>query len=425
MRMTRRVFVRRAAAAAGLAAGPWVIPATAWGQGSTPAPSNRLTMGIIGTGSMGRHNIGSMLQQPDVRIVALCDVHSGRRAQARQMVDEFYGNTDCAEYTDFRELLARDDIDTVLIATPDHWHALVSIAAARAGKDVYCEKPISLTVAEGRAVADAMRRYGTVYQSGTQRRSIECFAFPIQVARSGMLGRIHTIRTYLGKGRTIGIEPPQPIPEGFDYDLWLGPAPYKPYTERRCFGSFRFIYDYSGGVLTDIGAHFHDLAQWANDSEATGPVLYEGSGRFPEEGLFDTPTDYELTATYADGVKLVFHDESPFAIRIEGDEGWASVIDTGLVDAEPKSILDVRAVQQQDYEYMSGHHRNFLDCVKTRSTPVAPPEVAHRSTTICHIGNICLRLGRNLRWDPERERFIDDPEADAMLSRAMRAPWHL
>ena len=419
-RVSRRGFMRSAAAMTA----PLIVPSSVWGSDGV-SPGERITMGCIGIGGMGTLDLQNFLGSADVRILAVCDVHGTRRERAKALVDERYQNRDCAAYNDFREVLARDDIDAVMIATPDHWHALISMAAARAGKDIYCEKPISVTVSEGRAVVEAMDMYGRVYQSGTQRRSIGCFRFAVDVARSGMIGRLHTIHTYLSEGLVCPVQRPEPVPEGFDYDLWLGPAPYEPYTTKRCQGSFRWIFDYSGGQLTDIGAHFNDLAQWGRDSELSGPILYEGRAEFPKEGLFNTPVRYHVEATYADGVKLIYHDTSPRAVRFEGDEGWVSVDDDGNVDASPKSILRTRRIMKQNYANWQGHHRDFLDCVKTRVRTIAPPEVAQRSTTTCHVGNICLRLGRPLRWSLQTERFVDDPEADRMLARTMRAPWHL
>ena len=382
-------------------------------------------MGAIGIGGMGTHDLKNFLEQDDVRFLAVCDVETKHRERARDLVNEKYGNKDCAAYNEFEELLVRDDVDALLIATPDHWHAPIAIAGAKAGKDMYCEKPISLTIAEGRAVAEAMKRYSIVYQSGTQRRSIRSFSFAVEMARTGKIGKIHTIHVNLSEGPSCGVQKPQSVPEGFDYNRWLGPAPYEAYTPLRCHGNFRWLLDYSGGKLTDIGAHFNDLAQWGNDSEMTGPIEYEGWGEFPKDGLFNTPTKYEVTATYADGVKLIMHAESPRSVKFVGDEGWVSVDDDGNVNAQPESILKLRRFQQQGYAYMTGHHRNFLDCVRTRATTIAPPEVAHRSTTICHAGNICLLLGRKLRWDPKAEQFINDTQANRMMARTKRSPWHL
>ncbi|MHC4172730.1 MAG: Gfo/Idh/MocA family protein, partial [Planctomycetota bacterium] len=237
---------------------PYVIPSPALGKYGTIAPSERLTMGAIGLGGQGMHNLRNFLTCDDLRILAVCDVDMNHRTRAKETVDSMYGNRDCAAYNNFREILIRDDVDTVLIATPDHWHAIISIEAAKAGKDIYCEKPISLTIAEGRAVADTMKRLGTVYQSGTQRRSNACFRFAVDIARSGMLGQLHTLHCYYHNGPICPPQRPEPIPGGFDYDVWLGPAPFEPYTPKRCHGSFRWIYDYSGGQLTDLGAHFND-----------------------------------------------------------------------------------------------------------------------------------------------------------------------
>jgi len=429
-KISRRRLLREGAGVAAAAVGlPYIVPSLV-GPARGAAPSERLTMGAIGLGGQGVHNLKNFLTCDDVQILMICDVDTNHRLRAKELVDSKYGNKDCAATGDFCDVLARDDIDTVLIATPDHWHAILAIEAAKAGKDIYCEKPISLTIAEGRAVADTMQRYGTVYQSGTQRRSIGSFRFGVDIARSGRLGQIRTLHCYYHNGPTCPPQKPQPVPEGFDYDAWLGPAPYEPYTPRRCHGSFRWLYDYSGGQLTDLGAHFVDLAQWANDSQYTGPTEFEGWAEFPKDGLFNTPVRFEITATYPDGVKMICHDETepdrgPRGNKFVGTEGWVSVDDTGKVTASSKAIMRELNAAQQSYAYMMGHHRDFLDCVKTRAKTIAPPEVAHRSTTVCHIDNICLRLGRKLIWDPKAERFVNDAEANRMMARAMRSPRRL
>ncbi|MHC4426206.1 MAG: Gfo/Idh/MocA family protein, partial [Planctomycetota bacterium] len=262
--LTRRSFLRSTTGlVASTIAIPYSVPSSALGKDGATAPSERLTMGAIGLGGQGLYNLRNFLTCDDLRILAVCDVDTKHRTRAKDAVDSAYGNKDCAAYNDFREILVRDDLDTVLIATPDHWHAIISIEAAKAGKDIYCEKPISLTIAEGRAVADTMERYGTVYQSGTQRRSNACFRFGVDIAQSGMLGRLRILHCYYHNGPACPPQRPEPVPKGFDYDGWLGPAPFEAYTPRRCHGSFRWLYDYSGGQLTDLGAHFNDLAQWA------------------------------------------------------------------------------------------------------------------------------------------------------------------
>ena len=429
--LNRRSFLRRTTGLmASTIAVPYVVPSSVLGKGGSTAPSERLTMGAIGIGGQGMHNLRNFLTCDDLRILAVCDVDTNHRILAKDTVDSAYGNKDCSAYNDFREILVRDDLDTVLIATPDHWHAILSIEAAKAGKDIYCEKPISLTIAEGRAVADTVKRIGTVYQSGTQRRSNACFRFAVDIAQSGMLGRLQTLHCYYHNGPTCPPQKIESVPEGFDYDRWLGPAPFEAYTPRRCHGSFRWLYDYSGGQLTDLGAHFNDLAQWANDSQHTGPVEYEGRADFPRDGLFNTPVRFEVVATYADGVKMIYHDETepgrgPRGNKFVGTEGWVSVDDTGKVTASNDAIMQKLKVAQRGYEYMMGHHRNFLDCVKTRRVPISGAEVSHRTVTTCHAGNICLRLGRKLRWDPVSERFVNDETANKMLARAARSPWSL
>jgi len=245
-----------------------------------------------------------------------------------------------------------------------------------------------------------------------------------------MLGRLQTLHCYYHNGPTCPPQKPEPVPEGFDYDRWLGPAPFEAYTPRRCHSSFRWLYDYSGGQLTDLGAHFNDLAQWANGSQYTGPVEYEGRAEFPRDGLFNTPVRFEVVATYADGVKMIYHDETepgrgPRGNKFVGTEGWVSVDDTGKVTASNDAIMQKLKVAQRGYEYMMGHHRNFLDCVKTRRVPISSAEVSHRTVTTCHAGNICLRLGRKLRWDPVGERFVNDETANRMLARTKRSPWSL
>ncbi len=419
LHLSRRRFLKLGLAAAA----PMIIPSSALGTSGRTAPSNRIVMGAIGIGGMGGYDLQGFLGHEEVQVVAVCDVDAHRLAGAKRMVDHRYGYSDCAPYNEHERILERKDIDAVLIATPDHWHVPLAIAAARAGKDMYCEKPISVAVAEGRAVVETMKRYQRIYQSGTQRRSIGAFRFAVETARGGKLGRIHTVRTYLSRGPSCPPQPVAPVPEHFDYERWLGPAPWAPYTPLRCHGSFRWVSDYSGGQLTDIGAHFNDLAQWGLDREHTGPVSYEGRAEFPTDGLFDTPMRYEITCTYADGVKLIMHDGDPRAVRFEGEEGWVSVDDDGVVLAEPKSILAGQRIVRQSYSYMTGHHTNFLECVRTRATPIAPPEVAHRSTTICHLGNLCLRRGKRLEWDPVAERVTNDDAANRMLERAGRWPW--
>lgn len=429
MRMTRRRFLgasAMAAAATGLAP-------RAMGETPPVAPSERVTLGVIGTGGKGTQGMGVFLRETHAQVVAVCDVERGARDQAKALVDDFYGNADCATYRDFRELLARSDIDAVLIATPDHWHVPASIYALDVGKDVYCEKPLSNTVREGRALVEAVRRNNAIFQHGTQLRSIRNVRFACELVRNGRLGELKRIVIGSPPGLTCeDPEPPMPIPEGFDYDLWLGPAPFKAYTPRRVkvpneLPCWYFVSDYSkSGWVAGYGVHDVDIAHWGMGVEHSGPVSVEGEGVFPEKGLYDTVTTYRLEFAYPNGVTLEMTstDQNPHGVRFEGTEGW--VFTRGQIEAEPASLLDVEFGHDDVRLYESEiHERNFIECVRSRQETLTPAETAHRSTTVGLIGGIALQLGRKLHWNPETEQFVDDPEANALLSCPMRTPWNV
>ena len=411
---------------------PYVVHSSVRGAEGTAPPSDRVVFGSIGIGGRGRIDTRIFTAFAESHMAAVCDVDAGRLGRAKASVDAYYaahrrGAGGCAAYGDFRRVLERKDIDAVAIATPDHWHAVLSIWAAQAGKDVYCEKPISVTIGEGRKVADTMRRLGRVYQSGTQRRSRAHWRFACELIRNGRIGKLRRIVELLGRGPTCGPQPYPPVPKGFDYDMWLGPAPWAPYTPARCRGSFRWLLDYSGGKITDQGAHFLDIAQWANDSEHTGPVVIEGRGTFPTEGLYDTPITYDVTCTYANGVKLEVRDplyRGDWAVRFEGTEGWLLATRNDLLASRPelKEPLGGGSIRLARSDH---HQQNFLDAARTGSRQIAPPEVAHRSATVCHLCVLCLRLGRKLQWDPSSERFVGDAAANRMLDRPKREPWTL
>ena len=425
--MSRRDFLRRSAVAGtGLA----IVPAHVLGGPGRNSPSERITLGFIGVGGQGTGaNLKRFLPQPDAKVLAVCDVDTGRRNRARDIVNRKYGNRDCGACNDFREITGRDDIDAVVVSTPDHWHVLPAIAAAKSGKDVFCEKPLSITVLEGRVLSDTIARYGRIFQTGSENRSKWNFHRGCELVRNGRIGKLHTIRTTLNRGKSSPLGKPQPVPAGFDYDMWLGQAPEAPYTPQRCRFTWRYIFDYAGGQLTDLGAHILDVAQWGNGTERSGPVSVEGHGVFPKEGLFNTAIDWDITWEYASGVKLTCKAGRPQAwgdVRFEGSDGWIFCSWNGI-DANPKSILK-SAISADEIHLRTepkGEQRDFLNCVKTRRDTYAPAEVGHRSITLSHIANISMLLGRKLRWDPERERFPDDDGANRMLSRAMRAPWSL
>ena len=418
--VSRREFLKGSAAVAGAAiVWPAIVPSSVFGAG---APSNRITMGCIGLGGKGSGNMKSFKGKSECEVVAVCDADTGHLENALKTA----GLNANAAYTDFREVLARDDIDAVSVATPDHWHVLISVTAVRSGKDVFCEKPLTLTIGGGRVLADEAKRYGRIVQTGSQQRSGSEFRFACELVRNGRIGKLHTMRVGIsGNNRKC---PPtweaEPIPDGFDYDMWLGPAPWEPYTTQRCHYQFRFILDYSGGQMTNWGAHYLDIAQWGNAADDTGPVEIAGSGDFPKTGLFTTAQNENIEYTYANGVKLFLKSGSGHT-RFEGTEGWVDV-KRGKIGAEPKSLLTSVIAPDEIHLYESKDHKqNFLDCIKSRKDTICTAEIGHRSASVCHLGNIAMQLGRKLRWDPKAEQFINDSAANNMLTRAMRAPWKL
>lgn len=440
----RQFFAQSAGLAASLAASAVALRAD-----ERPAPSNRIQLGVIGTGNQGFNDMRGFLSDPRVQIVAVCDVNresagywngavAGREPGQRLVEGHYAADTKsgtykgCDAYVDFRELLGRNDIDAVLIATPDHWHAIPTMMAAQAGKDIYCQKPLSLTIAEGRAMSDAVKKYNRVFQCGSQQRSDKNFRRACELVRNGRIGKLRTVRCGLPGGRadygkTGDRKQPEKVPDGFDYDFWLGPAPQAEYAPARCHVNFRWIYDYSGGQVTDWGGHHPDCAQWGMGTELTGPVeIRNAKAVFPPDPLWNTATEYYFEAVYENGVTMIVSNTERSGVVWEGTEGSVSA-NRGAHDANPKSMLDSEIGPDGVHLYQSdNHYRNFIDCVISREPTAAPVEVAHRSITICHLGNIAMRLGREtLKWDPVKEQILDDDEAAAMLSRPYRDPWKL
>ncbi len=418
--MNRREFLKGSAVAAGAAfALPIIVPSSVFGAN---APSSRITIGSVGVGNMGGGNMKGFNGKAGCQVIAVCDVDAERRKKACQTLELDASSS----YNDFRELLARNDIDAVVVSTPDHWHVPISIAAIRAGKDVYCEKPLTLTIAGGRALANEAKRYGRIVQTGSQQRSSSHFRLACELVRNGRIGKVQTVRVGIA-GNNRECEPiwtPDPVPEGFDYDMWLGPAPWAPYHSQRCHYQFRFILDYSGGQPTNWGAHHLDIAQWGLGMDDSGPVEIVGDGEFPATGLFTTATKVYFEATYANGTKLICKTGGSNT-RFEGTEGWVDVSRGGL-KTEPESLKEETIGPDEIHLYESRDHKqNFLDCVRSRKQPIANAETGHRSSSLCHLGNIAMLLGRKLRWDPQRERFIGDSAANSMVARGMRSPWRL
>ena len=420
---TRRHFLKTAALAIGM---PTIIPASALGKNGAVAPSNRIVMGAIGIGPRGREDLAAFLKQPDVQFVAIADVQEERREIVRRMANKQYANEDCAKTRDMFEVLGREDIDAVLIATGDHWHALGIILAAKAGKDIYCEKPCSMTIRESQELADAVNRYGRVFQAGTQRRNVDNFRFAAELARSGKLGKIHTVHASilrLEESHEWLPAQPEPAIDVCDWDRWLGPAPWRPYNKNYVHGRWRGYYDFHGGAaLPEWGAHTVDICQWAANADDTTPVEFEAEGE-------------TIHARYANGVKLVmrlagFKGEGKWVVpgtcpvRFEGDEGWVEAADSGKIAISSPALLGAGPPKEMAGTDPTQHVRNFLDCVKSRAQPAANADVTRRGHIVSHAAAIGWKLGRKVNFDPATETFVNDVEANRMCSRARRAPWH-
>jgi len=406
---------------------PLILRATRAGAVS---PNERVTMACIGVGNQGSGNTRQFLNDRRVQIVACCDVDLSRAKTMAATVEKHYGQRGCVVTQDFRDLIARKDIDTVMIGTPDHTHAVIAIAAARAGKDIYCEKPLAYSVAEGRAVVETIKRYGRVLQTGTQRRSIARFRFGCELIRNGRIGTLRAVRCVPGRGFGIrgdftGQEAPQPVPPDFHYDLWLGPAPWAPYSPARCHFNFRWILDYGEGYISDNGVHAVDLATWAMGVDETGPVWIGGKATFPTSGIYDAPTEFEIHYRYANGMTMVLASGDGFGVHFEGTDGWIHMSGWDVTASSDKILKSTLGPSEFHARPSPGHHANFIDCVLSRELPVTHAELGHRAATVCHLGFISCWLGRPLRWDPARELFPDDPTANRYLSRAMREPWSL
>lgn len=424
LRRSRRSFLKKTAqAAGGIVAAPYVLTSAALGGNGRPPASDRIVMGGIGFGGRGRYVVEAFMWNQEVQMTAVCDVQGNRRASAKNMVDKKYGNNDCKAYIDLRELLALPEIDAVVIATGDNWHSMASILAARAGKDIYCEKPLSVSIGESRAVAEIMRRYARVFQCGTQRRNIGNFIFAANLARSGKLGKMKAFHAEKAGGTispkvkfTVLPQEPQPDREMMDWDLWLGPAAWRPYNEKYYTRGFWQDHgDFSGAAICEWGSHTVDLCQWANNADDTAPVEYE---------IMNDKLD--VMGHYANGTKLIIRTGLRFGscpVRFEGEEGWVETGDSGQIEVSPASLL-------QERQFLGGypadnHVREFLDCIKSRKQPSSTADAAHHSITACHAANVCVRLGRTVKWDPVKEVFIGDEEANRLITRPYRQPWRL
>ncbi len=424
-RPTRREFLRTVSGTA--LAAPWVVPGAALGAEGRPPASERIVIGHIGMGWFGTNDLKIFLQGEDVQNVAVCDVDRAMAADAKKLVDTHYGNGDCKIYADFREMLDRGDLDAVSIATPDHWHAIPTIEACRRGIDVHVEKPLSLTIREGRAMVEAARRYGRVVQTGSEARSMANCRFACELVRNGRIGQVQEVYVSgVGGPSTTAMLPAEPVPPELDWDRWLGPAPWRPYNKAYHPRSWRGYYDFSGGGLTDWGAHHFDLAQWALGMDDTGPVQV-----IPPDGK----EHKFLTFVYANGVRM-YHvlDGQPgvemlSAVTVIGTKGRVGMRYGAFDKADPPSLMKevIGPGEIHLHECPPGGHErgDFLASVRNRSRPGADVEIGHRTCCVAHLAHIAYRLRRPLRWDPVKEEFPGDEEANRECARAMREPWSL
>jgi len=432
--ISRRKFLKNiSVAAAGVWGFPSIIPASALGrQGSLP-PSERIVMAGIGFGMMGIPNMKSLLEKDEVQWVAVCDLDKKHLEKAKILVDEKYGNTDCAVYHDFRELFRRKDLDAVSIAIPDHWHAIIAIAAARAGLDIYGEKPLTHSLREGRALCRAVQQNGRIWQTGSWQRSVANFHEGCELVRNGRIGKVLKVEVGLPSGHhdfagTGGQETMGPPPSHLDYDFWLGPAPAAPYCPARVHMNWRWNLDLGGGQLMDWIGHHLDIAHWGLGFDHTGPVEVEGFGEYTRAGVWNSPTRYIFKAKYADKTPITIaggHKTISMGTKWVGENGWVFV-NRGEFETYPSDLKQDPVGPNEIKLYKSrDHYQNFLDCVKSRKQTITPAETAHRSASVGHLGVIAIELGRKIKFDPVTETILNDLEANRLLGRSFRSPWHL
>ncbi|MBN2138431.1 MAG: Gfo/Idh/MocA family oxidoreductase [Sedimentisphaerales bacterium] len=436
-RIDRRQFIRGATGAIAL---PYFVSSSALGNAGNVAASERITVGCVGVGPQGTGVMGNFLGQKDAHVAAICDVKEPRRQEVQKIVNDHYQTTGCKTYTDFRELMARDDIDVILSATCDHWHVLTALEAVKNGKDVYLEKPMGLTIEQDQALRKAVHRYGRMFQFGTQQRSDGKFRLACELALNGKLGKVHTINVW-SPGSSQGGDPtPTDPPAWIDYNMWLGPAPYKPYTKDRCSNAlWWFISDYALGFIAGWGIHPMDIAFWGGGKAVTTPLTIEGTGTWPASGVCDTAMNWDVVMKYDSGVTLNFtgwptkeawmkrygENIQSHGTAFEGSDGWVR-IDRGGIYASSPEILKAEFAPGDIRLPASGNHvRNLLDSVKSRSKPVSNIDDSVQSDILCHISDIAIRLEQKLKWDPKKEQFANNAAANGRLRRVMRAPWKL
>jgi len=451
--MKRRDFIGKSiVGVVGAIAVPTIVPSSVFGKN---APSNKINVGQIGCGRIGReHDLPGTMQHDVARLVAVCDLDKNRMIDGKKLVEAYYtkktGNTnyvDVKMYDDYHDMLNNKDIDAVIISTPDHWHSQPALEAALAGKDVYLQKPTSLTIAEGRLLSDVVKKKGIILQVGTQQRSSPQFRIAAELVRNGRIGKLHTVKIGLPGDPSGPPAPAMPVPAGFNYDMWLGSTPEVPYTEIGVHPQKGYdrpgwlrLEQYGAGMITGWGQHHFDSAAWGMDTEYTGPISVQSVAEFPKAGLWNVHGDFMVKAEYANGITMLTSGGYPNGIRYEGTEGWifvsrgnyvASASDpvtaaksSKALDASDPKILTSVIGENEIHLYKSDEqHGNWLDCIQSRKEPISPVEIGHRTCSVCLVSHIAMKLPRKLNWDPKVERFVKDDEANAMLSRSQRKPY--
>jgi len=447
--MKRRQFITKTmTSATGAIIIPSVIPSRVMGKNP---PSDMIQIGQIGYGRIARSlDTRSMLRRDDVRVVAISDVDSKRMADGKKAIEDAYKekgtSVDVMMYYDYREMILRNDIDAVVISTPDHWHAQPAIEAALSGKDFFLQKPTTLTIAEGKLLSEVVKKKGTISQICTQHRCSDQFRIAAELVRNGRIGKLHTVYIGIG-GESPGPDAPEePVPDNLNYDMWLGSTPWVYYTEMGVhpqdgYGRPGWMkrHQFGAGGITNTGQHYIDVAAWGMNTERTGPVSVEAVGLFPKSGLFDVPKDFMVIQEYQNGIRSILGHKYPSGVRYEGTDGWISAgpgsikvtesdpdkgIPSRIIDASDKKILESEIGEDEIHLFeIKSMHGNWLDCIRTRKETLVPAEVAHRSCSIALLGDIAMRIGRRLKYDPAKEQFIDDDKANTMLSRTQRRPY--
>ncbi len=422
--LTRRSYIKRAAAAVSL---PYLIPASALGLDGAVAPSERITTAVIGMGDRGPSHVGALLSLKQAQITTICEVRGDALTQRRDQYKK--QGLDLKITRDFREIMADPSIDAVTITAPENWHAIMTIEAAKNGKDIYCEKALSLTVAEGRAMCDAVRRYGRVLQAGTQQRSDVRFRQACELALNGYLGKLERVYVSCPSGRRVLKLEPGDVPPDIDYDLWLGPAPFKPYRKNLCNFNWYFLTDYCAGWIQSWGVHHLDIGLWGAPEFLNGPIEVEGTAEFEPQGDADVSFGWNVKIRADSGLLMEFyHDgghEYGHGVRFIGDKGWVHVTRGGIKASDPAILQTVIRPSDKRLYVSRNHMENFLECIRSRRDPVAPVEVCHAATTLSLVADIATRVKRTVQWDWTKEQFVGDDYANRMLSRTLRQPWHL